>query len=91
MRKLAFLAVAAMVVLNPVFAKLSLELFDWDVLLTHIVVLVAILIHFGGHKDCVLRLTWDKLRGTETAGFKGEWISTKVDVEGVGGCLERFL
>ena len=76
MRKLAFLAVAAMVVLNPVFAELSLELFDWDVFIDHTVILFNILVHLRGDKDCCLWLTWDKFRGAETAGSKAEWIRT---------------
>ena len=54
MCKLTFTAVAAMVVLNPVLAELSLELSDWDVFIYHIVVLVTILVHWRGHKDCCL-------------------------------------
>ena len=76
MRKLAFLAVAAMVVLNPVFAKLSLELFGWDAFIVHTVILFIILVHRRGHKDCCLWLTWDKLRGAETTGSKAKWIRT---------------
>ena len=76
MRKLAFLTVAAMVVLNPVFAKLSLELFGWDAFIVHTVVLFTILVHWRGYKDCCLWLTWDKLREAETTGSKAEWIRT---------------
>ena len=54
MCKLTFTAVAAMVVLNPVLAELSLELSDWHVFIYHIVVLVTILVHWRGHKDCCL-------------------------------------
>ena len=54
MCKLTFTAVAAMVVLNPVLAELSLELFDWGVFIDHIVVLFAILVHWRGYKDCCL-------------------------------------